>query len=1397
MKRVLKPSKTLAGAWRQRLTWFFPSRSGSKGFLLIAVLLLLSLLTVLVVASVMIAQLERRAATNGASNQLAQQNALFALNVALGQLQREAGPDQRVTARADILSTTPAPSSSNGATAYWTGVWKTYNPSGGLNQQLDVTGTTTTSSNTLSLRAWSTGTTTGTSGGPRWLVSNPSNTPLNPGTYTVTGGITVANVGTAGGTPVPVTVPLVPMMTTRTLDNTTSQVQTGQYAYWVSDEGIKAKANLVDPNIGINPSNYLVDSQRQFLAPAANAVFKVLSYTPSTSPAVLNNGGNDIRTNSFMSRVISPLSLQYLSTGSSTGASNGWTAANAASNMADITTYSMGVLADVRKGGLKTDLTAAFESTSNCNMLFPYKGLVGTGTGTYDTQNVYRAYAGAQFGTTPNYGQTISVADAIAVGTNTAFTNLDGYATTTGALFDGLPWQTLYYFYNLYRTTTSTATSHIPALSASTTGTQTNSTTNPSAYPYGGNSVNYLTLPTASGSSSGASILPMTPVVLATRTDLSIAPTLTGGLWSATLTACPTIVLWNPYSVPLNPPAGYQFIDGSLAFRENSLWCWIGSSPWKPGTGSSTTGTVTTPQSVGPGCTAIAINNNDPTNPGSGRSVLATLSESAFGVTPPLPFLPGEVRVYSLLPGAPAQPGIPTPASNGSSGAGTILNFNTASTTGTNEPASYSTGTVTPSTSGDNGQSITFTIGDGVHNNQGTVINPSTDLFHVAIGTSSGTTASMPYNAGTASDYFVGGIWTRSINPTSAAWPLNNVTSNRLGEGAKPFVALNIPAVNPPDANDQILGTAIPFRVAAYMVRMKGLQSPASVTSPLWINGQYSAPMFMGNSSSFSILSDSEYGCANYEEIWGQALNPDTDAAIIEYPNKLNPHEAGTMWGIYSAGDPNNFGTDGTNNGTSNVVLYDIPSQPMISLGQFMHMPLVLFNATNTFDYLPGASMFVGGSLACPEVPLNETANILSPPPTGAADAHYVFDNSFMANQALFDSYFLSTVPPAAGFGFSNVPSGIYANVNTAFSSATLAAPYIKSNYPLPNGRMRYYLDNMTPSLVYTRLQSPYLAAANLLVDGAFNVNSTSVPAWTAFLSSLNGNQLQLWNGTNGATVSYTDTTKTYIPRFWSGISGSVGGPWDGTHPLTDTQIKALANEIVTQVKLRGPFLSMGDFLNRRLYNGTPAATTGSIGSLWTEGALQAAIDTDTSGINTNAINYGLPFTTYPPFPVPYNLPSTLIGYNAKHTSLSAYPLPSLTTIVSNTAVGIPAYLMQQDIVQAFAPVMTVRSDTFVIRVYGEADNASTKAVEGRAWGEAVVQRLPDYVDQTDPALTATPTATSKANGGTLIPPISTAIGNATPIYDSSGIPILNATNQTFGRRFKIVSFHWLNPNDI
>jgi hypothetical protein len=77
---------------------------------------------------------------------------------------------------------------------------------------------------------------------------------------------------------------------------------------------------------------------------------------------------------------------------------------------------------------------------------------------------------------------------------------------------------------------------------------------------------------------------------------------------------------------------------------------------------------------------------------------------------------------------------------------------------------------------------------------------------------------------------------------------------------------------------------------------------------------------------------------------------------------------------------------------------------------------------------------------------------------------------------------------------------------------------------------------------------------------------------------------------------------------------------------------------------------------------------------------------------------------------------------------------------------------------------MTVRSDSFTIRAYGEARD-STGKITASAWCEAVVQRYPDPV---------------------------------TP--DTDAKPILKELVQPsspYGRQFRILSFRWLNPLEV
>ena len=128
-----------------------------------------------------------------------------------------------------------------------------------------------------------------------------------------------------------------------------------------------------------------------------------------------------------------------------------------------------------------------------------------------------------------------------------------------------------------------------------------------------------------------------------------------------------------------------------------------------------------------------------------------------------------------------------------------------------------------------------------------------------------------------------------------------------------------------------------------------------------------------------------------------------------------------------------------------------------------------------------------------------------------------------------------------------------------------------------------------------------------------------------------------------------------------------------GMREFTDDQIRELAEAIAQVNREQGePATSMADFLDR--------------------GILQKAIDR--TSINTIDES-------------PY----------IKAARSSRIP------------VNAPAFLNQADILNTIAPFLQARSDTFRIRAYGDAVNPVTGKLEGRAWCEAWVQRVPELVE--------------------------------------------------------------------
>ena len=1275
------------------------------GFILVAVLLLIALVTVLVVGTTMLARIERGAVGNETSIETARQNALFGLNVALAQLQKTAGPDQRVTARADILDTNVGANynASTGVTGvvdpYWTGAWKSYNPTNNAVQSLDVDSTGATSSSAL--RPWSTGAGAAstrplaTNLNMDWLVSGEpadhataatsgGSPQIVPTTWTATlvssGGHPRSGIVLAKGFPdlsasatalaanppptVNVTAPLVPMQAQGAAPSAVAPT-IGQYAYWVSDEGIKAKVNVGDRTLGAVSTSY-TQNQLHFLAPQ--------SVVSNTGLLALNT--YDLRLPT-PPPVGTPYPLSNVTTTQSIGnvstSLTGFTGSAANQFAADVTTYSAGVLSDTRNGGLKRDLTAAFEDPS----FQQYNNLLNSCSlgqnPDVDAQSVFRATGGIP-----------QRAGSLQGGSN-------------GTYLDGLKWRSLLLYYDLYKPTmgappyyTSAPSGPKPAGTSTTPPSNTFSDANhpyagTGSYPYGIDMRDPWTSGSTPPGQTNYFFDYMLPVLIGVQLDVTLeaVPSVTAGQDYLQLEYRPSMVYYNPYSVRLNAvtPIGS---GGVISFGLNT----------------NMMSNLTLSYDVTDAATGASALATSPTSiyiPGGDGVTTSTQQDTSFSVDPAsLTYMePGEIRVFGLDATAP-----------NAGNAGAKLAF-----TPLKSNPNVSQDFYVPYRIPSKAQGGTFPINDSVSTmNMGNSMSAnrvSRDVNYVNGWPDETQNLQSNYNG----RYNNGGLPGAKLNGIWTAHPVSYFESN-------------------------------PYRLVSYYARIKGLVSSlpaATSTSPYkYVNQLDDVPVFMGNSLTYVQTDPS--ASWNLMELYAQRYTP-----YLAGATEISSFQAGghinTFWGAASVGVIS-APTSGAS--PQRVILNDIPTQPMVSLGQFMHMQPHYLSLANGASQ-PFAAMATGGSLPSTEVPLNLNNQLNG--------TQINWDFSFMANQALFDSYFFSTVPAT---------TNQYTDTSLPYGGSNFNPAYVQIGGALANGRMKYFRKNgVMPAL--TALQGTRTAAANLMLDGAFNVNSTSWKAWKALLSSLTGNSLRVWDPlpVNSTTTSGSMITLNSgnllnpIPRFLSTVPGAsqstsqgVNVPWSGMRSLSDAQVTDLAKQIVQQVKTRGPFLDMADFLNRRLA-GTVSENT--------MGALQNAIENNTTNINQATRALGVTPTA---------------GTNS-------YYLPS------NTAVGMPGDLMQQDLVQAFAPVMTARSDTFVVRCYGETDSPKALDAYGnpkpvaRVWGEAVVQRLPEYLDQTDTKLAS------------INSPALQALGDGTPVTN------VGSVNAALGRRFKVVSFRWLNESDL
>jgi len=432
------------------------------------------------------------------------------------------------------------------------------------------------------------------------------------------------------------------------------------------------------------------------------------------------------------------------------------------------------------------------------------------------------------------------------------------------------------------------------------------------------------------------------------------------------------------------------------------------------------------------------------------------------------------------------------------------------------------------------------------------------------------------------------------------------------------------------------------------------------------------------------------------------------------------------------------------------VPIFELPRAPILSLGMLQHVHLAQarpFSVGNSW----GAGRTIG------------------------------VDTPVLS---LFDRYFFSGLS-------EEVTANLAGDLDAPFTRP-LPNPLLKVIRRKPDGQLTALRDLIGIPISPTPVEgepvppttpSDALSARFLLQGGVFNLNSTDELAWFAVLRSTRlatGERFSFLNasvstgsaGDAEIRLLSTDTSGAIFYRFPQSAQETlqadglgimqIGGvgvvstyaasdtapPNPPTvHSQANTQLyrqgarilsigdtqrvaKAIAQRVREKIGSSGPFRSIEEFLSP---NGGMALIDANGAVLMQRSLLEAAI----ADANINAV------------------------------------IPEFSS----------QWLTQGDVMTALAPILFPRSDTFVIRTYGEAVNPATSAVEGRAWAEAIVQRVPEYFD--------------KSMAADSLP------GAFLPVPNPND-PTLPATstqaqdlNRIHGRRFKVVSFRWLTRSDI
>jgi hypothetical protein len=384
------------------------------------------------------------------------------------------------------------------------------------------------------------------------------------------------------------------------------------------------------------------------------------------------------------------------------------------------------------------------------------------------------------------------------------------------------------------------------------------------------------------------------------------------------------------------------------------------------------------------------------------------------------------------------------------------------------------------------------------------------------------------------------------------------------------------------------------------------------------------------------------------------------------------------------------FGTTQQTGGATSFPFFEVPrsGEAIASIGQFQNAALSYQTYQSTYA--------VGHSL---QVPSSERAATVVRPGKGGIVTRNVndeignvdnwnwghdvliqnqnneillYDMPFEVNHRLFDNYFLSGIK-----GNWDAESALPNDRLRVLASSRRTLPFIKSK--ISDSEYRFHQ-----------------AGSFLGNEGAFNVNSTSIPAWTAHLSALRDLGRDAVSGSATGGSWFTHMQNPVLGENATGTNTRNPAAWAGVAALSDSQLKVLASAIVDEVKLRGPFISLSDFVNRRLVEPPTGIRTilyedpyvYSLEATGRMGALEAAI-------LKAGINSGLTTTPNTLAPMAARFASNERAYTIQDTNNGYFVDGAQPDQKTN---GLSGGLSQGDLLCALAPTLTARGDTFTIR---------------------------------------------------------------------------------------------------